>query len=200
MSELTTSFKPKPEIPRTGDSPASVIGPSVVIKGEISAEEDLMVMGRVEGTIDHNQRLTIHADGVINASIKAQEITVEGTVHGNIYGTKRVKICATAQVDGNVFAPSVGLVEGSRFKGTVDMEFDSRAVEQRFYESVGRTPPSLSATPVPRHDMSEGKELKKEKERLTRRAAPTAGDLRPKRPDGRMESNNPDAADRKETL
>ena len=198
MSELTpTSFKSKPEIPHSGEAPVSVIGPSVVIKGEISAEEDLMVMGRVEGTIDHNQRLTIHADGVINASIKAQEITVEGTVHGNIYGTKRVKICATAQVEGNVFAPSVGLVEGSRFKGTVDMEFDSRTVEQRFYESVGRTPPSMQVTSETRHDMGEPREGKKEK--LTRRA-PAAGDPRQKRLDGRAESNNPDTADRKETL
>jgi hypothetical protein len=69
----------------------SLIGPTVVIRGEVSAEEDLMIMGRVEGHVDHSSTVTIHARGTVAAEIKAREVLVEGTVEGNVYGTDRVQ-------------------------------------------------------------------------------------------------------------
>ncbi|MGD8830904.1 MAG: polymer-forming cytoskeletal protein [Pseudomonadales bacterium] len=114
-----------------------MIGPTVVIKGEVTAEEDLLVMGRVEGFIDHSRIVTVHADGVVAAEVKAQEVLIEGTVDGNVYGTKRVEIAQTGRVNGNVFAPRVGVLEGASFKGAIDMDPDVSAIERRFREQTG---------------------------------------------------------------
>jgi cytoskeletal protein CcmA (bactofilin family) len=115
----------------------SLIGPTVVIKGELRAEENLMVMGRIEGFIDHSKTVTIHAQGTVAAEVKAQEVLVEGTVDGNVYGTKRVQIAETGNVNGNVFAPRVGVLEGASFKGAIDMDSDAEAIERRFREKTG---------------------------------------------------------------
>jgi cytoskeletal protein CcmA (bactofilin family) len=115
----------------------SLIGPTVVIKGEVSAEEDLLVRGRVEGFIDHSATVTVHAEGTVAAEVKAQEVLVEGTVEGNIYGTQRVQIAETGNVNGNVYAPRVGVLEGASFKGAIDMDSDVDAIERRFREQTG---------------------------------------------------------------
>ena len=115
----------------------SLIGPTVVIKGEVTAEEDLLVRGRVEGFIDHSATVTVHAEGTVAAEVKAQEVLVEGTVNGNVYGTRRVQIAETGNVNGNVYAPRVGVLEGASFKGAIDMDSDVDAIERRFREQTG---------------------------------------------------------------
>jgi cytoskeletal protein CcmA (bactofilin family) len=120
-----------------GTTQHSLIGPTVVIKGELSAEEDLIIMGRVEGFIDHSQTVTIHAKGSVAAEVKAREVLVEGSVKGNVYGTQRVEIAETGKVVGNVYAPKVGVLEGANFKGSIDMDPDAAAIERRFREKSG---------------------------------------------------------------
>jgi cytoskeletal protein CcmA (bactofilin family) len=67
------------------------IGKSVFIKGELTGDEDLTIEGRVEGKIelkDHN--LVIGPNGKINAEINAKNVTVIGSVVGNISATEVV--------------------------------------------------------------------------------------------------------------
>lgn len=106
----------------TGSKQMSVLGPTIKIKGELQADEDLLIEGRVEGTIEHTQSLTIGKEGSVKADIRAKYITVEGTVDGDLKGNKAVLINSSGVVNGNVFAPSVSLVEGARFNGSIDMD------------------------------------------------------------------------------
>lgn len=149
MSDQVTNFQFGRQPAAADDAVESVIGPTLVIKGEVTAEEDLLIMGRVEGKIDHNQTLTIHSQGSVKAAVKAKEIQVDGSVEGDMYGTQRVKICETGQVVGNVYAPRVGLMEGATFKGMVDMDSDAAAVESRFAEQT------LNAKPMPASQKAE---------------------------------------------
>jgi cytoskeletal protein CcmA (bactofilin family) len=48
---------------------ASILGPTLYFKGDLSAEEDLLIQGRVEGSITHTQRLTVGAQGTVKANI-----------------------------------------------------------------------------------------------------------------------------------
>jgi cytoskeletal protein CcmA (bactofilin family) len=119
----------------------SVIGPTLVIRGEITAEEDLLIRGRVEGTISHDQTLTVHQQGTVVAAVRAKEIHVEGSVEGDLFGTQRVKVCDTGKVEGNVVAPRVAVMDGARLKGMVDMDSDASAIDRRFAEQSGASAP-----------------------------------------------------------
>jgi len=99
----------------------SILGPTLQFKGELSADDDLIIRGRVEGSIKHKQRLTVGQEGRIAASIHAQTVVVEGTVEGDITAAKSVTVKGSAHVRGNLAAPSVTILEGATFNGGVDM-------------------------------------------------------------------------------
>ena len=99
----------------------SVLGPTLRFKGKLSADEDLLIQGRVEGSIKHSSNLTVGEEGRVKADVSAAFVTVEGTVKGDIKGSKSVVIRNTANIDGNVYSPVVTLLEGANFNGSIDM-------------------------------------------------------------------------------
>lgn len=100
----------------------SVLPPTLRFKGELSADEDLLIQGSIEGTIHHTQRVTIGKEGNVKASISAQIIKVEGTVEGDLHAERSVYVDESGNLRGNIRAPSVSIVEGSQFNGAIDME------------------------------------------------------------------------------
>jgi len=100
-----------------------MIGPSIRIKGEVSGEEDLLIHGRIEGTINlPDQEVTIGQSGRVNADIKARNVKVDGEVVGDIAGSEKVTISKSGNVRGNIVAPRVTLEDGAIFKGSIDMD------------------------------------------------------------------------------
>jgi len=109
---------------------ASVLGPTLRFKGELSAQEDLVVQGWVEGSITHTQSLTMGAEGSMKGDIRARVIIIDGKVEGDLYATESVNIRATAKVKGNVFAPRVAISDGAFFQGRIDMQPSGAAVQE----------------------------------------------------------------------
>lgn len=124
-SPLPSPAPPRPQVRRTE---RAVLGPTLRIDGEISGGEDLLVQGQVEGKIVvEGQGVTVGKSGRVKADIHARSIRVEGHVRGDLYGDQEVIIEASGDVQGNLVAPSVRLENGSRFKGSIDMEQTQRA-------------------------------------------------------------------------
>ena len=99
------------------------IGKSVVIKGELSGSEDLLIEGQVEGKIELRQNLlTIGPNGKIKAEVFAKAIIVHGEVHGNITASEKVDIRDNGSVDGDLSSPRVAIAEGAHFRGSIDMQ------------------------------------------------------------------------------
>jgi len=109
---------------------ASVLGPTLRFRGELSAQEDLLVQGSVEGSITHTQSLTIGTDGTMKGDIRARVIIIDGKVDGDLYATESVNIRATARVKGNVFAPRIAIQDGAFFQGQVEMQPSGAAVQE----------------------------------------------------------------------
>ncbi|HSG63598.1 MAG TPA: polymer-forming cytoskeletal protein, partial [Gammaproteobacteria bacterium] len=102
---------------------AAVIGRSIQIVGDLRGDEDLRIEGDIEGNVHlPNHSLTIGTEGRINADVYAKTVIVDGEINGDIYGAECVTIRAKARVRGNVLASRVSLEEGSRFKGSIDMD------------------------------------------------------------------------------
>jgi cytoskeletal protein CcmA (bactofilin family) len=104
----------------------SVIGPTLVFKGELSADEDLVIEGTIEGTIAHHKKnLTIGAKGRVKADIHASSVLVEGQLDGDIHSDGLVSLAKGATVNGNINCARLVLQDGSRFNGKVVMEKQS---------------------------------------------------------------------------
>ena len=86
-------------------------------------EEDLVIQGHVDGkVVVSGKGVTVGRTGKVRADIHARSIRVEGHVRGDLLGEQEVIIDASGDVEGNLIAPSVRLENGSRFKGSIDME------------------------------------------------------------------------------
>ena len=100
---------------------ASVIGPTLVFKGELEADEDLVIEGQVEGTIAHHKkRLTVGKLGRVKADIDASSVIVEGQLIGDIHGEEVVTLASGADVTGNIFCRRIVIEDGARFNGKID--------------------------------------------------------------------------------
>lgn len=100
---------------------SSVLGSTLKFKGELTANEDLLIQGQIEGTINHSSTLTVGSEGKLIANVKAEFITVEGKVDGDLAAATAVVVKEGADVKGNIFSPTVTLHEGSTFNGSIDM-------------------------------------------------------------------------------
>lgn len=101
-----------------------IIGKQITIRGNLSGAEDLIVEGRVEGTIKLSNHLTVEAAGVVEADLDVQDLTVNGTVNGDIQASQSISINAGAKVEGNIRAPRIIIEDGARFKGRVEMDVE----------------------------------------------------------------------------
>src|SRR5262245_20014224 len=100
----------------------TVIGNSIVIDGEISGDEELVVQGTVKGKIALAENLHVESGGVVEADIETQTVTISGQVTGNIHAKERVEIRADGKMVGDIKAPRINIADGATFKGSVDMD------------------------------------------------------------------------------
>ncbi len=119
----------------------ATIGPSIHIKGELTGEEGLIIDGQVEGTINlKNNDLIIARNGQIQADIFAKTITIECKLRGNLNGKEKVIIRESGDVQGNIISPRVVLEDGSRFKGSIDMQGNESSRSVKNTGSATNTP------------------------------------------------------------
>jgi cytoskeletal protein CcmA (bactofilin family) len=123
----------------------SVLGPTLHFKGELHADEELLIKGRIEGSITHSQRVTVCPEGTVTANVRAQVIVVEGTLTGDLQAEKSVMVKETARLRGNITAPSVSIIEGAQFNGGIDMEKKLTAAESPAAAIAERAPKASGA-------------------------------------------------------
>jgi len=100
----------------------ATIGRSIRIRGEVSGDEDLLIQGHVDGSVNlKDHAVTVGPEGDVKANITGRIVTVEGKVEGDLTGAERVILRGSAEVAGDITAPRVVLEDGVRFRGGVEM-------------------------------------------------------------------------------
>ena len=96
----------------------TVIGSSIVIDGEISGDEDLVIQGTVKGKISLRESLFVEGSGVVEADIETQNVEIAGRVTGNIQASDKVELKADCRVVGDVKAPRILIADGATSRAT----------------------------------------------------------------------------------
>jgi cytoskeletal protein CcmA (bactofilin family) len=108
----------KQSLARTGLP--SCIGSTMVLKGELSLEEDLIIEGRFDGSIKQgNQRLSIGEHARVRATIHTGSAIIAGAVEGNIHGSSTVIVKKTARLHGALTAERLCLESGANLEDVV---------------------------------------------------------------------------------
>lgn len=100
---------------------ATVIGPSILISGKLTGDEDLTVRGRVEGELNLSKTLIVETSGIVKANVSVRNAIVSGVVVGNITASESVELTREGRMVGDINSPRVIIVDGASFRGHVDM-------------------------------------------------------------------------------
>ena len=116
----------EPSFDRPG---TATLGKSVIVKGQIVSREDLTLDGEVEGTVElQEHRLTIGPNGKVTATVKAREIVVLGTIHGNVEASDKIDIRKDGKLVGDIRTARIVIEDGAYFKGNIDIVRTDRPV------------------------------------------------------------------------
>ncbi len=110
-----------PAAVKSGPKQTATIGPSMTIKGEIRAREELLVDGEVEGLLESQALLTVGPNGKVRANIKAREVVIYGSVRGNVEVTEKIAIREQGSLIGDIKSAGISIDDGAYFKGSIDI-------------------------------------------------------------------------------
>jgi len=125
--------------PLVPDHQASLIGRTLLVKGEVLSDDEVVIEGKIEGKITVKNRVVVGKNGQVKADIEAREIVVRGRVNGNLQGHYRVEIVPEGVLNGNISAPKVVIADGAIFDGNIDM---------KVREGMGQGKPATPSTPA----------------------------------------------------
>ena len=115
-ANTTTRSEPPPPARQT-----ATIGPSMHIIGEIRTDEELLVDGEVEGSLESHSLLTVGPNGKVRANIKAREVVIFGSVHGNVEVAEKIAIREQGSLVGDIRTAGISIDDGAYFKGSIDI-------------------------------------------------------------------------------
>ncbi len=100
----------------------TAIGPTIIIKGKLRSDEDLIVKGRIEAEISSSKALLVENSGIIKANIKVKSARISGVLVGNVTAEERVEIAPDGRMVGDLTAPKIIINDGAAFRGRIDMQ------------------------------------------------------------------------------
>src|SRR5574341_393470 len=113
--------EPKPVPAPSKSTGKSVLGPSITIRGDVVSEENLIIEGVVDGSVETTRDLLVGPEGKVHATIRATNVIIQGTVIGDVMATNKVDLTASGILQGNIYAPRLTIAETALFKGNIDM-------------------------------------------------------------------------------
>lgn len=105
------------------------LGTDTVLRGTLRFRDSVEISGRLEGKIIAEGFLYVQDGAEIRADIRARDIIVAGTVHGNIEATHRLEILETGRIYGNVRTAQFRVADGVIFEGKCEMIRDAEKVD-----------------------------------------------------------------------
>ncbi|MFH1533051.1 MAG: polymer-forming cytoskeletal protein [Pseudomonadota bacterium] len=102
------------------NAPRTIIGPFTVVNGEIQSKQDLVIQGRVDGSLQVDAVLFIEAGAVVEAAVKANHAVVAGTFQGDLEADV-LEVAQTGRVMGRVKAPRMVIADGAIVNAEIHM-------------------------------------------------------------------------------
>lgn len=108
--------RPAPPAIRTGERSApSVIGPDLIITGNLVSKGEMQIDGEVQGDI-RGTNIIIGERARITGTVVAEETVIRGQVMGSVR-SRRVMLQTSSRVEGDIYHQSLAIEQGAYFEG-----------------------------------------------------------------------------------
>jgi cytoskeletal protein CcmA (bactofilin family) len=103
----------------------AVLGEGVRIRGRITGEGSLSILGTVEGDVVVRGDLSVGEHARLDSeTLEAQAVTIAGEVNADINASGPVRLGPTARVRGDLKGSEVSIDEGAQFAGRIEADFE----------------------------------------------------------------------------
>ncbi len=110
---------------RGGSRETAVLGASVRIRGRISGDADLSILGTVEGDVSVRGDLSIGESARVESEVlEGHAVTIAGEVKADVNATGPVRLAASARVHGDLKGSEISIEEGAQFAGRLEADFE----------------------------------------------------------------------------
>ena len=127
--------RPQATVPK---NETSYFGKNLMIKGRVSGDGNVIILGGFDGEFDLRGRVKVAQSAKIKGEVKADVISVNGTVQGSMAAKERIHLDQTARIEGQIITPRLSISEGASFDGEIKM---------RNRSSQASKPAALSSAP-----------------------------------------------------
>jgi cytoskeletal protein CcmA (bactofilin family) len=103
----------------------NVLGRSLIIRGDLTADGGFRIDGTVEGNVDSKAAVVVGESGVVRGDLRGTDVVVAGEVLGNVTCSGHLEILAKGRIEGDLDAKSVRIETGGVFRGTSRMGEES---------------------------------------------------------------------------
>jgi cytoskeletal protein CcmA (bactofilin family) len=111
----------KPKTPLPAANSMNQFGAGTTIQGDVSAEGDIRIDGKVCGNVSTKSKIVIGATGLIEGDVYCQNGYIDGKVTGKLQVEELLILSKTAQILGDISIKKLVVEEGARLNGVVSM-------------------------------------------------------------------------------
>jgi len=122
----------------------SYFGKNLMIKGRVSGNGNVIILGGLDGEFNLRGRVKIAQSAKIKGEVKADVISVNGSVHGSLLAKDRIHLDQTARIEGKITTPKLSISEGASFDGEISM--NDRSAKPSGPDKTDSAPETLSTT------------------------------------------------------
>jgi len=106
---------------RAASVSAVSLGPHDSLSGNLAVEGDVHVEGTLEGQVHTSGDIEIESSATARAHLEARNITVRGSVTGDIVAKGRLNVAGSGSVIGDVRANRLRVEDGATVNGSISM-------------------------------------------------------------------------------
>lgn len=99
----------------------SLLSAGTSVEGRITTEGSIRVDGRLVGDIIAKANAAVGATGTVQGSVEASNVSIAGTVHGNVTATSKLILEEKSVMRGDIRASILVVDEGATFDGHCEM-------------------------------------------------------------------------------
>ena len=104
---------------------STLIEVGTLIKGEIIFDNELFIMGEVEGDLNSDSdlaKLIVSKTGKVQGEIRVPNVVINGTIVGNVRASENLEISGTARIFGDLHYSTIEIKGGSLITGRLVAE------------------------------------------------------------------------------
>lgn len=137
--------KPKRRTTDQLDEPTTRIAPGFRFEGVLEGEGSYLIQGEVLGEGRIRGTVTLAAGSYWKGNLSADVVLLAGKVDGNLEASDKIDLAATAQVTGDLTAPTVSIAEGAVVEGRISRPRKTQVTRYNERRGQGEPPTSFPA-------------------------------------------------------